>query len=172
MKPFYFLPFLPVFPYTRFFIRVFFCRSERRKKRKFRRFFSFEFVHYVRIYVYRHIRACVSYKLLAYVHVYAAFRAPCYKRMPQSCKWWFGHNVLKCRLACCAEYGNTRLPFIPRSSFCFFCPFKIVSTSSVKSMLRALVSVFVPFICINFSVRFMSFHSSAIASFRRVPVYI
>ena len=42
MKPFYFLPFLPVFPYTRFFIRVFFCRSERRKKRKFRRFFSFE----------------------------------------------------------------------------------------------------------------------------------
>ena len=89
-----------------------------------------------------------------------------------SCKWWFGHNVLKCRLACCAEYGNTRLPFIPRSSFCFFCPFKIVSTSSVKSMLRALVSVFVPFICINFYVRFMSFHSSAIASFRRVPVYI
>ena len=42
MKPFYFLPFLPVFPYTRFFIRVFFCRSERREKRKFRRFFSFE----------------------------------------------------------------------------------------------------------------------------------
>ncbi len=61
-----------------------------------------------------------------------------------SCKWWFGHNVLKCRLACCAEYGNTRLPFIPRSSFCFFCPFKIVSTSSVKSMLRALVSVCLP----------------------------
>ena len=41
-NPFIFCRFLPVFPYTRFFIRVFFCRSERRKKRKFRRFFSFE----------------------------------------------------------------------------------------------------------------------------------